>query len=176
MSTINPDHYKTGGIKTIDFIKAKLTGEQFKGYLVGNVLKYLSRFEHKAGEDDLKKARWYLNRLLGKEDNRPFIYVCSPLRGDVERNIQKAIGYSRFVYSQGGIPLAPHVIFTSFLDDNIAAEREAGMALGLVLLKKCDELWAFGDKVSEGMAGEIKAAEELGLKVKRFNSRAEVSS
>ncbi len=39
----------TGGIETIDFIKAKLTEEQFKGYLAGNVIKYLSRFEHKVG-------------------------------------------------------------------------------------------------------------------------------
>jgi hypothetical protein len=61
---INPKHYKTGGIETIDFIKAKLTDEQFKGYLAGNVIKYLSRFEHKAGEEDLQKAGWYLNRLL----------------------------------------------------------------------------------------------------------------
>jgi hypothetical protein len=109
MDKINPDHYKTGGIETIDYIEAKLTGEQFKGYLVGNVIKYLSRFEHKAGEEDLQKARWYLNRLLVQR-KRPVIYVCSPLRGDIERNIHKAIGYSRYIYSQGGIPLAPHVI------------------------------------------------------------------
>ncbi len=176
MDKINPDHYKTGGIETIDFIKAKLTGEQFKGYLAGNVIKYLSRFERKAGEEDLQKARWYLNRLLmGQENRRPVIYVCSPLRGDVERNIKKAIGYSRFIYSRGGIPLAPHVIFTTFLDETVAEERTAGMVMGLGLLTKCDELWAFGDKISEGMAGEIAAAENLGLRVKRFNSRLEVS-
>ncbi|MDR9786780.1 MAG: DUF3310 domain-containing protein [Peptococcaceae bacterium MAG4] len=174
MDKINPDHYMTGGIETIDFIKAKLTEEQFKGYLAGNVIKYLSRFEHKAGEEDLQKARWYLNRLLvDKERRRPVIYVCSPLRGDVERNIQKAIAYSRFVYSQGGIPLAPHVIFTTFLDDTVLEERAVGLDLGLELLEKCDELWAFGDKISEGMTGEIARAGELGLRVKRFNSQLE---
>jgi hypothetical protein len=172
MDKINPDHYLVGGIETIDYIQAKLTGEQFTGYLVGNVIKYLSRFEYKAGEEDLQKARWYLNRLLVQR-KRPVIYVCSPLRGDVERNIHKAIGYSRYIYSKGGIPLAPHVIFTTFLDDDDPVERAAGMEMGLELLAKCDELWAFGDKVSEGMAGEIAAAEELGLKVKRFNSRLE---
>jgi len=52
---INPKHYKTGGIETIDFIKAKLTDEQFKGYLAGNVIKYLSRFEHKAGRKIYKR-------------------------------------------------------------------------------------------------------------------------
>jgi hypothetical protein len=86
MDKINPDHYLVGGIETIDYIQAKLTGQQFMGYLVGNVIKYLSRFEYKAGEEDLQKARWYLNRLLVQR-KRPIIYVCSPLRGDVERNI-----------------------------------------------------------------------------------------
>jgi hypothetical protein len=175
MDQINPDHYKTGGIETIDFIKAKLNKEQFKGYLAGNIIKYLSRFEHKAGEKDLRKARWYLNRLLiGQEKRRPVIYVCSPLRGDVERNIQKATRYSRYIYSQGGIPLAPHVIFTTFLDEAITEERAAGVEMGLELLAKCDELWCFGNKVSEGMAGEMAAAESLDLRVKRFNDRLEV--
>ena len=171
MDKINPTHYLVGGIETIDYIQAKLTGEQFKGYLVGNVIKYLSRFEHKAGEEDLQKARWYLNRLL-VQDKRPIVYVCSPLRGDVERNIHKAIGYCKYIYSQGGIPLAPHVIFTTFLDDNDPTDRAAGMKMGLELLAVCDELWAFGDTVSEGMAGEIAAAEKLGLRVKRLEAMA----
>lgn len=175
MDKINPCHYKTGGIETIDSIKAKLSEEQFKGYLAGNVIKYLSRFEHKAGEEDLQKACWYLNRMLmDKEKKRPAIYVCSPLRGDVERNIQKAIGYCRYIYSRGGIPLAPHVIFTTFLDDAVPEERAAGIELGLELLAKCDELWVFGDNISEGMAGEIARAEELGLRVKYINHRLEV--
>ncbi len=171
MDKINPDHYLVGGIETIDYIQAKLTGQQFMGYLVGNVIKYLSRFEHKAGKEDLQKARWYLNRLL-VQGKRPVVYVCSPLRGNVERNIYKAIGYSKYIYRHGGIPLAPHVIFTTFLDDNDPRDRAAGMEMGLELLAICDELWAFGDKVSEGMAGEIAAAEELGLRVKRLEAMA----
>ena len=60
----HPDHYKVGGIETIDFIKAKLTPEQFEGYLAGNVIKYISRYRHKNGAEDLKKARVYLNWLI----------------------------------------------------------------------------------------------------------------
>lgn len=107
---------------------------------------------------------------MGKKS---LIYVCSPLRGDIERNIQRAIGYSRFVYSEGGIPLAPHAIFTQFLDDNIPKEREAGIELGLQLLSRCDELWAFGSKLSTGMAVEMATAKTLGLIVRRFNDRCE---
>lgn len=171
MDKINPDRYKTGGIEAIDYTGARLTGERFKGYLAGKAIKYPSRFGHK----DPQRARPYLNRLPVQR-KRPVIYVCSPLRGDIDRNIHKAIGYSRYIYSRGGIPLAPHVIFTAFLDDNDPTERASGMEMGLELLARCDELWAFGDRVSEGMKAEIEASEKLGIRVKRFNSRLEVVS
>ena len=61
---INPDHYKFGGIETIDYIKAKLTAEQFEGYLIGNLIKYTSRYRNKNGLEDLHKAEWYLCRLI----------------------------------------------------------------------------------------------------------------
>lgn len=56
----HPDHYVYGGIETIDFINAKELG-----YELGNVVKYVSRAEHK-GEplEDLKKAQWYLNHKI----------------------------------------------------------------------------------------------------------------
>lgn len=60
-----PDHYTKGGIETIDFLKAKLSGEEFKGFLKGNVLKYISRSAFKEQEEkDLKKAQFYLNKLV----------------------------------------------------------------------------------------------------------------
>jgi hypothetical protein len=60
---VNPSHYKQGGIECIEAIKAA-TGEGFIGYVWGNVLKYLWRWPKKGGIDDLKKARWYLDRLI----------------------------------------------------------------------------------------------------------------
>lgn len=45
------------------------------------------------------------------------VYVCSPLRGDIERNIQKAHHYCGMVVLLGAIPLAPHTIYTKYLDD-----------------------------------------------------------
>jgi prolyl-tRNA editing enzyme YbaK/EbsC (Cys-tRNA(Pro) deacylase) len=63
----HPSHYKVGGIETIDFIEAKLTPEEFRGYLRGNMLKYLSRAGSKGNyEEDMLKARWYLNRETAK--------------------------------------------------------------------------------------------------------------
>jgi hypothetical protein len=63
---INPTHYQIGGIETIDYIEAKLTPEEFKGYCKGNSIKYISRAGYKGKErDDYKKAAWYLDRLIG---------------------------------------------------------------------------------------------------------------
>jgi hypothetical protein len=60
---INPSHYKQGGIECIEAIKAA-TGDGFISYVWGNVLKYLWRWPKKGGVSDLKKARWYLDRLI----------------------------------------------------------------------------------------------------------------
>ena len=64
---VNPTHYQIGGVETIDFIEAKLTPEEFKGYCKGNAIKYLSRAGYKGEErDDYKKAAWYLDKLINK--------------------------------------------------------------------------------------------------------------
>jgi len=58
----HPPHYKVGGIETIDFIEAKSLN-----YNLGNVVKYLTRADHKGSRnEDLKKALWYLNREVSK--------------------------------------------------------------------------------------------------------------
>lgn len=66
--TINPAHYKQGAVECIDAIKAA-TGDGFTGYLTGNILKYVWRWKHKNGIEDLRKARWYLDRLIKELDN-----------------------------------------------------------------------------------------------------------
>jgi hypothetical protein len=60
---INPSHYKQGGIECIEAMKVALGGG-FLGYLRGNAIKYLWRYDKKNGVEDLKKARWYLDRLI----------------------------------------------------------------------------------------------------------------
>lgn len=63
IDAVNPSHYKQGSIECIEAIKAAL-GKMFNGFLWGNVLKYLWRWPDKNGIEDLKKARWYLDRLI----------------------------------------------------------------------------------------------------------------
>lgn len=67
---INPDHYKIGGIETIDYMRAKSTPEEFEGYLRLSAIKYLSRVGHKHGDHDAaraeeyRKALWFIERLV----------------------------------------------------------------------------------------------------------------
>lgn len=63
----HPLHYNQGGIETIEAIKAAL-GYGFNAYLTGNILKYLWRYNHKGGLQDVKKAQFYLNRLVKEMD------------------------------------------------------------------------------------------------------------
>jgi len=62
----NPSHYLygCGSIECIDYIEDFLTREEFIGYLRGNIAKYMHRWRYKNGVEDLKKAQWYLNKLI----------------------------------------------------------------------------------------------------------------
>ncbi len=113
---------------------------------------------------DEKAAKTYL----------PFVYIASPFAGDIERNTEKARGYCRFAVGKGCIPLAPHLHFPQFMEDNESEQRELGLRFALILLGKCDELWVFGDTVSEGMAREIAKAKRRGMPICYFNDKCEV--
>ena len=58
-----PPHYNNGDIETIDAIQSAL-GDGLEFYLQGNILKYVWRYRHKNNVEDLKKAQWYLNKLI----------------------------------------------------------------------------------------------------------------
>lgn len=58
----HPSHYTKNRIETIDIIKNNV--ENFPSFLEGNIIKYISRYRHKNGVEDLKKANWYLNVLI----------------------------------------------------------------------------------------------------------------
>ena len=63
----HPAHYNNGGIECIDYLKDNMSWEGYTGYLEGNCKKYLHRWRYKAKPlEDLKKARWYLDRLISE--------------------------------------------------------------------------------------------------------------
>lgn len=58
----HPAHYTRGSIETIDFIKNQVF--DISSYYEGCIIKYISRYKFKNGSEDLKKAAWYLDRLI----------------------------------------------------------------------------------------------------------------
>ena len=86
MSKINPEYYRRHKFETIDVIldvTKHLPGDE--GYLVGNVIKYISRYDEKNGVEDLEKARWYLNKLIEllKEKGKLYNNSDLPTRAEV---------------------------------------------------------------------------------------------
>lgn len=99
---------------------------------------------------------------------RPIEYICSPFAGEVEKNIEAARNYSRFAVDKGYIPIAPHLLFPQFLNDADPRERQLGLFFGNALMSKCSEVWVFGNRISTGMAAEIKRAKWKNYRLRYF--------
>ena len=93
------------------------------------------------------------------------VYVCAPLGGDVESNLKKVRTYTEYALRCGTAPVVPH-FYAECLDDNDPKDREIGLAAGLSLLWFCDELWIFGDEITEGMRREIDFCKNLNIKTR----------
>lgn len=93
------------------------------------------------------------------------VYICSPYRGDIQGNTDFTRAMCRRAYQNGYEPIAPHLYYPQWLDDENPAERQYGMNRGLELIAMCDELWVCGETVSSGMRAEIDRAKELGVKI-----------
>ena len=115
-----------------------------EGYFDPVVYEALTRVE--AEERAAKAAAAY----------RPLVYICSPYAGNIERNTYRARAFSRFAVEKGCIPIAPHLLCPQYLDEE--KERWLGLKMGLVFMGKCEQVWVFGDVISEGMAAEIEKA------------------
>lgn len=91
------------------------------------------------------------------------IYICSPYRGEVERNLQYARELTRVALDNGYVPITLHLYLTQAVNDEVPEEREKGMEAGKELLKHCKYI-LIGSKygLSEGMLEEIRLALEHG--------------
>lgn len=112
---------------------------------------------------------------LHKPDEfRPLVYICSPYSGDITENVKKARKYSRFAIESKAIPMTPHLLYPQFMDDSNPEERYlATHIINYVLVGKCQEMWIFGDDISEGMAREIVFAERRRMKIRYFTEDLE---
>ena len=110
-----------------------------------------------------------VRREEGPRTYRPLVFICSPYAGDVETNVCNARAYSRFAVERGYIPIAPHLLFPQFMDDSDPEERDLALFMGIALMTKCAELWAFGARVSPGMAAEIAKATARNMPIRYFD-------
>lgn len=98
------------------------------------------------------------------------IFICSPYRGDVESNTRLAKKIGRIAALCEYVPVIPHLMYTSFLDDANPEDRISGLTMSVELLASCDMMWIIGNKISKGMAFEITRAKELGIPVRIYDT------
>ena len=100
------------------------------------------------------------------------VYICPPLAGDVQQNLERVKQYTEFALRSGTAPVVPH-FYALCLDDNDLKEREIGIAAGLSLIWFCDEMWIFGSQITEGMKTEIQFCKNLNIRMRHI-SEAEI--
>ena len=98
------------------------------------------------------------------------VYICAPLGGNVGKNIEQVKKYTQYALVCGTASVVPH-FYALCLNDNIPREREIGLAAGLSLLWFCDEMWVFGDTVTEGMQNEIQFCKNLNIRTKTIKEK-----
>jgi hypothetical protein len=100
MNAINPAHYQKGGVECIEAIEASMSKEAFRGFLKGNCIKYIYRYENKNGAEDLRKAEWYLLRLIAlREDEETMAKEIMKITEEV-----LATNYDPDAYMASGCP------------------------------------------------------------------------
>ena len=128
----------------------------------------------------IEKIEYYLHlNIMGKVSDRltldyirteinnhtKKVFICSNYRGDVETNVKNALHWCKKATNQGCLPIAPHLYFPQFLDDDIPCERELGITWGIDILNGCDELWVCSENISDGMKREIEYARTQGIPI-----------
>lgn len=157
-----------GAIKADDRSRAELTR------LMCEITMGINRFNAERYPDPTAYEAMTNILSAGKPGYKPLVYICSPYAGDIETNLLRARRYCRFAVGKGCLPLAPHLHFPQFMDDGDREQRELGLRFAVILLCKCDELWVFGDRVSEGMAREIAKAKRRDMPIHYFTVKCEV--
>ena len=116
-------------------------------------------------------ASQYLNVFRERQQERPqdgpkLVYICAPLRGDVEKNIEFARQKAQEVFQAGDIPVCPHLMFPPVADPENPQQDQAARDMGLRLVESCQEVHVYGPEWTEGMWAEIRHAMDLGIEVK----------
>lgn len=94
------------------------------------------------------------------------VYICAPLRGDVEKNVEFARQKAQEVFQQGDIPICPHLMFPPIADPGDPAQDKAAREMGLRLVESCQQVDVYGPERTDGMLAEIERAGKLGIPIR----------
>jgi len=168
----HPAHY-TQGIECMDYIASQGWGEQ---YCAANIIKYVTRYAHKNGVQDLRKARWYLDYLIDMlaggeaEEGKPLrIYVAGPYSAPTKKgrteNIQQASEVAAVLAMAGHHPFCPHM-HTAEWDDHYPMDWDYYMAHGLAMQRVMQAAFFQGDwRNSNGSLVEYEQATNWGQQI-----------
>lgn len=101
------------------------------------------------------------------------IYVCSQFGGNIEKNQRKFCKYCKFIIKKGYIPMAVNLMFPRFMDDFYTNGKKKAILMSLDIISRCDELWCFGEYISNRMIQELIFARKHMIKIRYFTSRCE---
>ena len=116
-------------------------------------------------------AKQYLDVFRDRQQERvqdgpKLVYICAPLRGDVEKNIEFARQKAQEAFQAGDIPVCPHLMFPPVADPENPQQDQAAREMGLRLVESCQQVNVYGPEWTEGMWAEIRHAMDLGIQVK----------
>ncbi len=130
----------------------------------------------------MSKRRWKkvsTSNSIHSEENAGFsessesmkkkVYICAPLGGDVAENLERVKKYTEYALKCGAAPIVPH-FYALCLDDNDPKQRETGMLAGQSLLWFCDEMWIFGDELTDGMKEEIQFCKNMKIRMRKIKN------
>ena len=98
------------------------------------------------------------------------VYICASSNGDVKKSIQRAMLYTKFALKSNVAPITPQ-FFALSLDYNKKDERAIGQSAGINLLWYCDEMWIFGEEITDEMKAEINFCKNLNIKMRRIKAK-----
>lgn len=98
-------------------------------------------------------------------DGPKLVYICAPLRGKVEQNVEFARQKAQEVFRSGDIPVCPHLMFPPIADTNHPSEDQRARDMGLRLVESCQQVNVYGPVWTDGMWEEINHANRLGIPI-----------
>lgn len=92
-------------------------------------------------------------------------YICSPLNDNEKTHINNAVAYAKFVYHRCGmLPIMPH-FYALIFGDKYKLQKELGISIRLGQILDSEDIWVFGNTITEGMGEEIRKAMALNRKI-----------